>query len=652
MSRARPDDSREAEHPISDSVASQERAQPIKIAPSASSPLESPTLPRSSALNLDLDDVFSTGDDDVDDVFDFHTISLRPSVAEGEEDQDVEDHGESQEDEEIEPEEVLKEVVLHDVPIPDGHNSPIAPAPRSPTASSPGGNKSPARSLSTEPRPPLPIITDIPISPNPQSPSSKSPVDTTQTSFVNVSLSPVESRRSSYVSNSASHISHTSTSSISVPVSPPLSARSNGSSHQQASQHPTVISSPSLPLPSPSLAPAPPYVVSHRPTRSAGPSTFEKVYSKTRPTHLPPKPKEEDKKHLRDWEEMMKASRLADEKRKEAAQAKRDARERAVEETQPIWEQQIIPNCRAVLRDPRLRAIWRNGVPSKLRGKVWSLAVGNGLALSKDSFRNCLARANRARSTLSFPAPTLALIEDDILNTLPNLHIFHPETGPLYQDLKDILCAWTISRADEGLGYVRGTASVAGMFLINMPPDQTFISMRNLLERHCLRSFYGGSGAKEDVEAYYRIFDTLLADGMPKVYFNFKQHHISPSLYLPDWLLPLFLNHLPFEVCTRIWDVLLLEGDAFLFRAAIGILGVMESRLFFPDRQELLEVLRGENKAALEVAKRTGINLDLSARYEQYGVTEDALWDVIEGMEEWWKESTWTRLIQRELPDL
>lgn len=93
----------------------------------------------------------------------------------------------------------------------------------------------------------------------------------------------------------------------------------------------------------------------------------------------------------------------------------------------------------------------------------------------------------------------MGLIEDDIANTLPSLHLFHPEVGPLYQDLKDMLCAWVVSRSDEGLGYVSGVAKIAAMFLINMPPLQGFIAMRNLLERHCLRSFYGGLSTKDDV---------------------------------------------------------------------------------------------------------------------------------------------------------
>jgi hypothetical protein len=60
---------------------------------------------------------------------------------------------------------------------------------------------------------------------------------------------------------------------------------------------------------------------------------------------------------------------------------------------------------------------------------------------------------------------------------------------------------------------------------------------------------------------------------------------------------------------------------------------------------------RGENSAAITVAKRDGRPLD-GGRYEIYGVDEETVWDRIFGMEEWWKESTWQRLLQRELPDL
>ncbi|KZT30888.1 RabGAP/TBC [Neolentinus lepideus HHB14362 ss-1] len=437
-----------------------------------------------------------------------------------------------------------------------------------------------------------------------------------------------------------------------TPHSAPSPSRSepHALSPQPPSTPTASVSNPSLVVRAPAAPPVP-SSSKHRPVRSVGPSILDKVVSKTRPPFLPPKNRDEDRKHMADWEAMMKRSRQAEEKRRKALQDRRLARERRIEESLHIWEKEVVPDWRAVQRRPELKKLWWSGIPTKLRASMWEKAVGNPLALSKDSYRSCLTRARRAISNKTFSIAIMDLLEDDIRSTLPSLHIFHPETGPMYQDLKDILCAWVVARSDEGLGYTRGVAKIAGMFLINMPPPQAFVVMRNLLERHCLRSFYGGPGAKDDVEAYYRIFDTLLADGMPKIYFNFKQHQISPAAYLPDWLIPLFLDHLPFEACARIWDVLMLEGDAFLYRAALSILAVLEPRLFFPDRRELLELLRGESKAALEVAKRDGKPLN-GGKYEIYGVDEETLWERIDSMEDWWKESTWTRLIQRELPDL
>jgi TBC1 domain family member 14 len=82
--------------------------------------------------------------------------------------------------------------------------------------------------------------------------------------------------------------------------------------------HERSASTPSLRLPSVGSRPAsssssPPSTTSHshKPTRSVGPSVFERVVSKTRPSFLPPKSRDEDQKHLADWERMMKRSRAA-----------------------------------------------------------------------------------------------------------------------------------------------------------------------------------------------------------------------------------------------------------------------------------------------------------------------------------------------------
>jgi hypothetical protein len=73
-----------------------------------------------------------------------------------------------------------------------------------------------------------------------------------------------------------------------------------------------------------------------------------------------------------------------------------------------------------------------------------------------------------------------------------------------------MLCAWVIARTDEGLHYIPGIARIAGMLLLQMPPAQAFTIMRNLMERHCLRSFFGGPSADDDVRELLKSQNDLL----------------------------------------------------------------------------------------------------------------------------------------------
>jgi hypothetical protein len=92
-----------------------------------------------------------------------------------------------------------------------------------------------------------------------------------------------------------------STQDIDYEKQPPDSAPASSSSHEVSP--PPVLS----PVPTSPVTMKPGH--RHIPSRSVGPSALEKVVNKTRPAYLPPKPKEEDNKHMADWENMMKLSR-------------------------------------------------------------------------------------------------------------------------------------------------------------------------------------------------------------------------------------------------------------------------------------------------------------------------------------------------------
>jgi hypothetical protein len=153
-------------------------------------------------------------------------------------------------------------------------------------------------------------------------------------------------------------------------------------------------------------------------------STFEKVMSQTRPSWLPPKDKVEDETHYHQWEDMMTQAREHEKELKKMAEARRLMREKRLMANTPRWEALLASDFSVtkVKGDVGLRKMWFEGVPSHLRGKAWSLAVGNALALSRGvsrrlrrvqpgamAYGRCLQVLRRSCETVDrlWPVPTI-----------------------------------------------------------------------------------------------------------------------------------------------------------------------------------------------------------------------------------------------------
>lgn len=190
--------------------------------------------------------------------------------------------------------------------------------------------------------------------------------------------------------------------SITIPPSRPLSvqlSRGDTPATPEKKEAPRLHAPPAHPhpYPIPSTSPRPSH--EKRPSHShAGPSgglgvkgvsTFEKVISHTRPSWLPPKDRTEDEIHYHQWEEMMSQAREAEKEKRKIEEAKRAERDKRLAINTPKWEEMLDEktfNADKIRKDPALRQIWFEGCPTYLRGKAWSLAIGNPLALSKGTF--------------------------------------------------------------------------------------------------------------------------------------------------------------------------------------------------------------------------------------------------------------------------
>lgn len=185
---------------------------------------------------------------------------------------------------------------------------------------------------------------------------------------------------------------------IPVPSSddrPPTPARRHA---PPAHPHPfPVPSSPSIPPPKPTSPPpgtsgssgsSQTQTANSFALGKSGVSAFEKVVSHTRPSHLPPKPREEDDTHYHQWEEMMATSREHEAAARKVREARRLEKEKRLWVAAPRWEEMLkdpqgVENAKT---DPELRTMWFEGCPSHLRGQVWARAIGNPLAMRKGAY--------------------------------------------------------------------------------------------------------------------------------------------------------------------------------------------------------------------------------------------------------------------------
>lgn len=145
------------------------------------------------------------------------------------------------------------------------------------------------------------------------------------------------------------------------------------------------------------------------------------------------------------------------------------------------------------------------------------------------------------------------------------------------------------------VGYVYGTHVIAGMLLLNLSPEQSFITLANILNRPLpLAYFTQDEGA---TSRGYKLFLKAFQYKLPQLHRHLHENlDIHPSVYLEPMLLTLFSLNCSVDITSRIWDVYAFEGDSFLIRVAVAVLTRLESRLY-GNREEVLKVIGWNSKS-------------------------------------------------------
>lgn len=276
---------------------------------------------------------------------------------------------------------------------------------------------------------------------------------------------------------------------------------------------------------------------------------------------------------------MMQAFEAKEAENKQKQDLKQKAKDTRIMLARTTWTHDILPHWEKKKRTKPVHDLVLQGIPPGVRTRVWPMLVGNDLHINKDLFniyvkQSEVAKTQRAAGIKVEQVGKLAsasLIGVDLPRTFPAL-AFYQEGGPNHAELHRVLDAYVCYRPD--IGYVQGMSYLAAILLLYLDDVTAFSCLANLLNRNVHMAFY-----KMDVELqqYVSLFEALFKRTLPDLYAHFEHIGISSEMYLLDWFLTLFSKSLPLDVATHLWDIYIFEGQAFLFRAALGLLKYIQA---------------------------------------------------------------------------
>lgn len=327
----------------------------------------------------------------------------------------------------------------------------------------------------------------------------------------------------------------------------------------------TVVSISSLamsdsePLPSPAL----------RNSTDSTSSNDSRRSSLTRPENLPPKDPESEKKHLREYEQLLKDAAAAEKKKQQKREENAKKRAQQARADFTTWSQWLKTGSR-VSSDLK----WR-GVPEQLRGAVWYKVKGHENA------------GLEHRPVGGHSRDAHAAIVADSENIWPECAIFG-HGRPLHDSLVFVVQRFLDCRPE--VRYGQSLVGFAALLLLYLDAPQALRVLLNSLVPGSL-PFAILSGNERIASANYVSFQKLFTTKFPALAAHFAKKSVTATELLDPLVSGVFTTVMPApELAARLVDVFIFDGDAFLLRAALGLLRINEAYLYASKPEILYEI--------------------------------------------------------------
>lgn len=377
-----------------------------------------------------------------------------------------------------------------------------------------------------------------------------------------------------------------------------------------------------------------------------------------RPSNLPPKNEFEERKHIAEFQEILKQAKkkeLKEIKIKKKVLTKQILQEDQVRVSIRCWTDEILPCWDTCHITKKARDLWWNGIPSPIRSKVWSIAIGNDLNITEELFRICIERSKekiwtkqfvcrrssnptfslknstkthrRAISSVSQSAKMpsnsdtfstkIALMSLDETSECAKYDVQQSDDEEDKNEPVGFLIKLDVSRTFPHLGlfqesgpYHKSLSDILSAYVVYRPDlgycqGMSFLAAMLLLN---LDSVYAAFVAFANLlnnellltfyrlneckmKAVYAYYDHQLKSLFPKLAQHFASVGLTSDLFFVYQVYTIFARSLPLECACRVWDIFLRDGNEFIFRASLGILSMYQEELLGLEFVDLAQFL-------------------------------------------------------------
>lgn len=215
-----------------------------------------------------------------------------------------------------------------------------------------------------------------------------------------------------------------------------------------------------------------------------------------------------------------------------------------------------------------LSTMIQEGIPHSTRGKLWMQLSGasNLLISSPRNYYYNIINEHKNETTIAIQD-----IERDLHRSLPEHYYFKTSEGRTA--LRRVLTAF--SWHNPSIGYCQSMNVIAAFLLLYLEEEEAFYMITRITE--LFPDFYTIDMIGSVVDAH--VFSHLIQKHFPKLHKHFKQISMDLSIVVLPWFLCLFVGYVPWDLLTRIFDLLFFYGPKYLFQISLALFSVHHDNL-------------------------------------------------------------------------